>query len=632
MTMASRQSTEFLPAPPPFRQLRVFAVNPSLGIGLDVALRNQTTLRVPWELLEAGPIGEYLEVVDHDPPSQCFYRPVDLNHPSLLVQDGLTPSEASPQFHQQMVYAVAMATIRHFEIALGRRILWARRIHSAAGDPTEYTYVPRLRIYPHALREANSYYSPSRKALLFGYFPAAHESPRVAMPGGMIFTCLSPEIIAHETAHALIDGARPSSFHDVTNPDVLAFHEAFAEIVALFQSFTQREWLERQLAHGRGDLSHSTLLGSLAQQSGTPLMRYGALRDALGSVDPDSGIWRALLPDPSDYERMVEPLARGAILVAAIFDAYLAIFSERVANIMEIATSGTGVLPAGGPSQALVRQLAEEAARAARHVLRICIRALDYCPPVDLTFGDFLRAVMTADSDLVPDDPRGYRPAFVEAFRQRGIYPRDVRTLSVESLRWKEASLDSHEIDRLIDMLDVRAGRHEDRVLLARESTQRALRVWEWLTSLGPRSDLLSTLSLAVGGEAASIRRSDSGVPRISVEPVHPAWRTGPAGRLVTQLVINISQARDAFLDPELQRRADRGESIPREAESFTFRGGCTMLIDLDSGKLRYAIGKPVHDDARLERQRRFLTGYDRSPSASDRTSGEPFADLLRMS
>ena len=28
----------------------------------------------------------------------------------------------------------------------------------------------RLRLYPHAMREKNAYYSPDRKALLFGYF------------------------------------------------------------------------------------------------------------------------------------------------------------------------------------------------------------------------------------------------------------------------------------------------------------------------------------------------------------------------------------------------------------------------------------------------------------------------------
>ena len=33
-------------------------------------------------------------------------------------------------------------------------------------------FVRRLRIYAHALRERNAYYSPDKKALLFGYFPA----------------------------------------------------------------------------------------------------------------------------------------------------------------------------------------------------------------------------------------------------------------------------------------------------------------------------------------------------------------------------------------------------------------------------------------------------------------------------
>ena len=89
-----------------------------------------------------------------------------------------------------------------------------------------------------------------------------------------------------------------------------------------------------------------------------------------------------------------------------------------------------------------MERLSDEAAKVAGHVLTMCVRALDYCPPVDLTFGDYLRALITADYDMVPDDSLGYRVAFVEAFRRRGIYPRDLRSLSIDALRWRPASDD----------------------------------------------------------------------------------------------------------------------------------------------------------------------------------------------
>jgi hypothetical protein len=97
---------------PPFRKLKGYAFDPSLSMRVDTSLINDIVYKVPWEnALAAGPVGEYVEVVDYDPTLQKFYSPVNLNDPELLAQDGLEPSESNPQFHQQMVYGVVMTTI-----------------------------------------------------------------------------------------------------------------------------------------------------------------------------------------------------------------------------------------------------------------------------------------------------------------------------------------------------------------------------------------------------------------------------------------------------------------------------------------------------------------------------------------
>jgi hypothetical protein len=578
-------------------------------------------------------VGEYLEVVDVDPASRCCYAPVDLDDRFILAADGLTPAEGDPQFHQQMVYAVAMTTIHNFERALGRRVLW-----SPADAAQGYRFVPRLRIYPHAIRDANAYYSPQKKALLFGYFPASTSDPGHNLPGGTVFACLSHDVVAHETTHALLDGLH-RRFIEPTNNDTLALHEGFADIVALFQHFSFAPALRDQIRRTRGDLAGQNLLGQLAQQFGQAVGNRGALRDALGEVDKGTGEWVPRKPDPADLQKATEPHTRGAILVAAVFDAFLTIYKSRIADLLRIATAGSGVLPAGELHPDLVERLAREAAVSAGHVLNMCIRALDHCPPVDVNFGDYLRALVTADRDLVPDDDRGYRIAVIEAFRRRGIYPQGVRSLSAESLCWAgpvgdEAAALRHLMPGVKSLGKVRPdwSLTTDRRKVWDEMRKSGGEIHDWLLSK-PVREIAAHFGLALGEDAPrSIERGKDGLPKFEVHSVRPARRLGPDGQTLTDLVIEITQRRHGYLNAALQDKVDSGEIDP-PPHDFWLRGGCTVLVDLDNRAVRYCIGKGITSAARLAAQRSFVKG-GASPQAiyfgdpRRREQAEPFAML----
>lgn len=631
---------------PPVRRLRVYAFDPQASTKMDTAGINVATIELPWEAdqedsLQPGPVNDYLEVIDVDPVSAQFYDPVDLNHPHLLAQDGLAPSEGDPRFHQQMVFAVAMKTIRAFERALGRRIFWASRKKGIG-----YERVHKLRVYPHALREPNAYYSKQKIALLFGYFRS------VARDAGAswVFTALSHDVVVHETTHAILDGLH-RRYAEPTSVDSLAFHEAFADIVALLSHFTLSEAVHAEIGVRGGRLDQRTLMTGLARQFGRATGRSGALREAID--DKIGGE-----PDPNQLDGLTEPHARGAVLVAAVFEAFLTIYQRRSEDLTRLA----GVEPGSGRAlhPDLVARLAREATKSAEHVLRMCLRALDYLPPVDVRFGEFLRAIVSADTDLVPVDPYGYRIAMIEAFRRRGIVPEGCLSLAPDSLLWEGDA--SHPPLTIKDLPTLKLHRAQKREDAAQIDDENRLLVHQWLmqsddaatgnhesdaawqracgvifrTGLNmssdgkPLPDPYSVTHWPAEGAARRPRRW----PNVEVHSVRTTLRTGPDGQQVRQLVIEVAQRRRGFFNPDDQQREDSARQSSPAPPDFTFRGGATLIFDMFTGDLRYAIRKRITDDKRLQMQRDFL--LDRASGtlgmvySGDDAAREPFAMIHR--
>ena len=553
--------------PPLRRPLKVFAFDPMGGRGpLSVI-----TADVENEPLLPGPSGARVKVIDFDQTQQRYYEPVDLNDPAILMQGGLEPTEADPRFHQQMVYAVTMKVLENFDRALGRRITFRNR---------------PLRLLPHAFEGPNAFFDPTLKAVCFGYFTADRDDPGENLPGQTVFTCLSQDIIAHEVTHAIVHRMR-EHFLDATNQDVLAFHEGFSDIVAIFQHFTFPDVLRDAIARTQGDLRSRTPLVELASQFGHATSKHGALRSALDT------------PDPSRYAQVIEPHARGSILVAAVFDAFFATYQARIRDLVRIATAGTGILPKGDLHPDLVDRLAREASETAQDILTMCIRAFEYLPPMDVTYGDYLRALVTSDYDLVAEEGVDQRRAMIEAFRRRGIYPESVISLAEDSLMWPEApsaGIPPMPATAIAQRMLTGAQSFHNRVRdtppeLDDDQAARDLHGWAKRNA--------AALGLVPG---ATIKASG----------FHSTYRVKPNGELVIEIVAQFTQMQSTVGKPEFG--------------GLPLRGGSTVIATA-GGDVRFIIAKPMpadgvaddrraEADARRERQLAFVDRRDRADPA----------------
>jgi hypothetical protein len=332
---------------PRHRLLRIVAQDPALR---DTKGRIATAVvDVPNEDLEDGPRGYRIQVIDYDASSGRFYTALPKakygtaaqpSHPyEKLPSDHKTAASFNkavledPQFHAQNVYAITMRTLAHFERALGRRVSWSFNGH-------------QLKVGPHAFREPNAFYSPRHEGLVFGYFRRPH--------GAVVFTCLSHDIVAHEATHALLDGLRPC-YMEPSNVDQAAFHEGFADVVAMLSAFSIQEVVEvavqsaQKLVGARNSivtLSRLTIdalrqgfLFGLCEQFGEEMsgLHGSALRRSV-SLKPS--------PKLKDAPEYSEEHRRGELLVAAMMQTFLELDSSKFSPRLQGCGALTPVDPA----------------------------------------------------------------------------------------------------------------------------------------------------------------------------------------------------------------------------------------------------------------------------------------------
>ena len=428
-------------------QVRVVAQDPTLVDDKGDIVTALVTF--PYESVVPGPIGHRVHLVDYDSSTGTMYPAAELGSESMTAKVSRNKILNTPDFHAQNVYGLVMSTVARFERALGRRTPWSFPAH-------------QIKVVPHAFAVANAFYSPDTEALLFGYYQSGRET---------VFTCLSHDVVVHETTHALLDGMR-SRFTKPSSSDQAAFHEAFSDVVALLSIFSMPEVVKIVVDQAARTASSAAPKKTEAQSGLVPVETFEpanlvksalfGLAEQLDDINPDYqrvGALRrsiTILPEPGilDSPEYEEPHRRGELMVAAIMQAFLQVWQRRLEPLHV------------GDARLIDRRRAiEEGAAVADQLLTMCIRGLDYTPPVHINFRDFLSAMLTADREVRFDDTKfDLRGTLLKTFGEFGIKPtqradrdgcwnrvkEEDSVLVHQGVRFSSAQTDPTEMFRLI--------------------------------------------------------------------------------------------------------------------------------------------------------------------------------------
>lgn len=558
-------------AKPRTRRLTIVAQDPSVKVNNKILT---TQVDIPAEEIAPGPRGYRVQVIDYDTSSGVLYQPI--HYPSLQRGSYVDPFARNiedkpdtdwiltePRFHQQNVYAIVMKTLARFEFALGRRVSWGFRGH-------------QIHIAPHAFADANAFYSKEDQALLFGYFRGRD--------GQIVFSCLSHDVVAHETTHAILDGLR-NRYTDPSSPEQAGFHEGFADVVALLSVFSLKDvvctLLQLDVAKNQITLEDNlidsnflklerlkdSVLVGLAEQMGAEMLgvrgdRADALRRSVKLPTYKPG-------QIDEVEEFQEPHRRGEILVAAMLNAFLHAWRARIDKLERGQRGGKLDL----------ELVVEQGADAANQLLTMAIRALDYTPPTDLQFSDYLSALITADKELVPDDTKyRYRKILLESFGNYGVEPASINSVD-GSWEGCDAKL-TYDRSHFESMM-----REPDEVFRF---------IWE---------------------NREALKLHDQAYTKVI--SVRPCMRIGPDGFALRETVaeyiqmMTIQAQELQYFDPPI----GKPEGLDGNRE-VTIYGGGALIFD-EYGRLKYHVNNRVENVARQTPRLKYLWKYGYFDAAS---------------
>jgi len=285
----------------------------------------------------------------------------------------------------------------------------------------------QLLVVPRAGEMDNAFYHRDSRSLQFYYGSSSQ--------GTTVYSGLSQDIVAHETAHAIIDGIAPD-LYDSISPESLAIHEGLADLTAALLSMRNRELTHKP---GKGitntkEFQESSRFSRIAEEFGRWRGHGDALRDVCNTktMDPNA-----------DYDSRVDsssPHSTSEVLSGLLFAVFCTRFAAAArdpAVKRKITREDAAAQPEG---------LRYRIAYACNRTLGLAYRGLDWLPPGDASFADLVGAMLAADREFFPGKAR-IREILCKEARRRGIPV----TKTVELLRQVEVPLNAAARRRFVE-------------------------------------------------------------------------------------------------------------------------------------------------------------------------------------